>query len=317
MLGTICLVFLISQSAEMGEAQAGRSAQKISPQRQAKVRSQTKSNIHAQRGQRLRPSRAKSSRLPRLRNPATKLGKRGITAFQRTKGEQNKLKKSALKPASKKQSRPKANKLKSNKLKPNKLKPNKLKATSKKQGKLKAKKAKPSKLKTISKAIGKKIAKFKKRPAVKRMLQRIAKASAAVTRKLDRMQARAPPWLAKSMNALRTYSIVSLAAFNLTYLKRDAKFLGTFFATNAVVSYGVLPAAVTIGLDPLTSTLLNALSTPVTIAVLILRDRHLKLKAGKETTLAQSARAILSDYKDFATKRRQNTSASALAMASH
>ncbi len=174
---------------------------------------------------------------------------------------------------------------------------------------------KKGKVKRIAKAMGKKIARVKQLPAVQRMARSYAETSAAATRKLDRLQARAPPWLAKTMNAVRTYSLVSLAAFNLTYLQRDAKFLGTFFAANAAVSYGVLPAAVTVGLDPLTSTVLNLMSTPITIAVLVLRDRHLKRKAGTPVTLAESARSILSDYRKFATQRKADSSARALAMA--
>jgi hypothetical protein len=170
------------------------------------------------------------------------------------------------------------------------------------------------KLKKIAKAMGKTLARVKALPAVQRIANRYTKISAATTRGLDRLQARAPPWLAKTMNSLRTYSIVSLAAFNLSYVTRDAKFLGTYFAASAGVSYGLLPAAATLGLDPVTSTVLNALTTPLSVLVLVLRDVHLKRRAGETITMAESAKSILRDYKDFATKRRADSSVRALAM---
>lgn len=166
----------------------------------------------------------------------------------------------------------------------------------------------------VAKAIGKTLARVKALPTVQRILHRYTKISAATTRGLDRLQARAPPWLGKTIKNLRTYSIVSLAAFNLSYVNRDAKFLGTYFAASAGVSYGLLPTAVTLGLDPVTSTVLNALTTPLSVFVLVLRDVHLKRRAGESITMKESAKSILKDYKDFATKRQANSSARALAM---
>ena len=79
--------------------------------------------------------------------------------------------------------------------------------------------------------------------------------------------------------------------------------------------HGVLPAAITVGLNPVTSVVLNALSTPLMIAVLVLRDRHLKRQAGTPITFVARARAILRDYIDFATARRHESSQRALGTA--
>jgi hypothetical protein len=174
-----------------------------------------------------------------------------------------------------------------------------------------------SKNKPVAGAMAKTFARIKALAPVRALARHFTKYSAAATRGLDRLQARAPPWLAKTMNNLRTYTIVSMAAFNLTYVKRDAKFLGTFFAASAVVSYAVLPGAIAFGLHPATSAVLNALTTPIAAAVLVLRDRQLKRRAGQPTTLAQSGRSILNDYKRFAGKRRTDGSARAAALAPH
>lgn len=162
--------------------------------------------------------------------------------------------------------------------------------------------------------IARTFARVKALPAVQAVARRFTRLSAATTRGLDRLQARAPPWLATTMKNLRTYSVVSLAAFNLSYIKRDAKFLGTYFAATAVVSYAVLPGAIAFGLHPVTSTILNALTTPLAAAVLVFRDAQLKRRAGQPTTLAESGRSILMDYKRFANTRQAAASARAAAL---
>jgi hypothetical protein len=174
---------------------------------------------------------------------------------------------------------------------------------------------KTSKVKAFGKAVKSKVAKLKNKPLVRKLGKRITRMAAATTRRLDSWQARAPPWLAKSIKAVRTYSLPAIAAYSLTRLKNDPKFLGSYFVANSIVSYGVLPAAVSFGLNPVTSAVLNALSTPVTLGVLILRDRQLKRKAGQEVTLAQSAKAVLHEFRDFAKKRLVNTSTRAQALA--
>lgn len=171
-----------------------------------------------------------------------------------------------------------------------------------------------SKAKPSAGPVARTFARMKALPAVQAVARRFTKLSAATTRGLDRLQARAPPWLAKTMKNLRTYTVVSLAAFNLSYVKRDAKFLGTYFAATAVVSYVVLPGAIAFGLHPVTSTILNALTTPLAAAVLVVRDAQLKRRAGQPTSLAQSGRSILNDYKGFAAERRAAASARAAAL---
>ncbi len=172
----------------------------------------------------------------------------------------------------------------------------------------------PTKLKRFTAAMGQRFARIKALPPIRGMGRIITKYSAATTRGLDRLQARAPPWLAKTMNTLRTHSVVSLAAFNLGYVKRDAKFLGTFFAASAVISYAVLPGAIALGLQPAVSFVLNALTTPLAVAVIVMRDAQQRRKAGQPSSVAQSARSIFSDYKQFASQRRADRSARAAAL---
>lgn len=117
------------------------------------------------------------------------------------------------------------------------------------------------------------------------------------------------------MAGVRTYSLSSIAAYSLSKVASDKKFLGTYFAASSVYSYGVMPAATALGLDPVLSGVLNAVTTPLTLGVIVLRERHLRKQAGEELSLKDTARTIGNEYREFAKARMVKTSQQAHAVA--
>ncbi len=136
-----------------------------------------------------------------------------------------------------------------------------------------------------------------------------------MTRTLDGWQARAPPWLASSMSALRTYTLPSIAAYAFSRVKNDKAFLGTYLVSNSVLSNIVLPASIAIGMDPVLSTILNALTTPLTFGVVVLRERHNRQKAGETISVNETAKLVAREYQNFANARREASSKAAHAAA--
>lgn len=159
------------------------------------------------------------------------------------------------------------------------------------------------------------LAKLKANPQIARALKFASKVSTKITRTLDGWQARAPPWLASSMSALRTYTLPSIAAYTFSRVKNDKAFLGTYLVSNSIVSNVLLPASIAIGMDPVLSAVLNALTTPITIGVVVLRERHNRLKAGESITVKETAKLVGREYRDFAKARRETSSKAAQAAA--
>ncbi len=155
------------------------------------------------------------------------------------------------------------------------------------------------------------IEKLKANPQVARVITFATKVSAKMTRTLDGWQARAPPWLASSMSVLRTYTLPSVAAYTFSRVKNDKAFLGTYLVSNSIVSNFVLPGAIAIGMDPVLSTVLNSLTTPLTLAVIVLRERHNRNKAGESISVVETAKLVGREYRDFAKARRDSSSKAA------
>ena len=164
-------------------------------------------------------------------------------------------------------------------------------------------------------AVKQRLDKIKNHPSVKRVTLRVAKISATITRKLDSWQARGPPWLGRAMNAVRTYSLGSIAGYSLKKVKADAKFLGGYMVANQIVSNVLLPGSIAFGMDPVISGVLNLMTTPVTMGVIVLRERYLKKKQGVDMSVADSAKSVLKDYASYAKERRAQSSAKARALA--
>lgn len=166
-----------------------------------------------------------------------------------------------------------------------------------------------------AKVFAKKLAKFtkalKRHKAVVKVAQAISKARFATTRAFDRLQARAPPWLATTMTGLRTYTLISLGAFSYSRIKRDTAFLTRYFAGSSVFSYGVLPSAIVVGLNPIVSVVIDVLVTPISFGVMVVRERYLRHKAGQRISLRDTAKVMFSQYKAFAKERHESHVAAA------
>tara|TARA_R110002096_G_scaffold436038_2_gene665853 strand:+ start:120197 stop:121129 length:933 start_codon:yes stop_codon:yes gene_type:complete len=155
------------------------------------------------------------------------------------------------------------------------------------------------------------IAKLKANPQVVRLIKFSSRVSAKMTRTLDGWQARAPPLVARTMSALRTYSLPSIAAYTLSRVKNDKAFLGSYLVAKSVVSNLVLPGAIAIGMDPVLATILSALTAPVTVGVVVLRERHIRNAAGESISVKDTAKLIGREYRDFAKARKAAKSAKA------
>ena len=159
------------------------------------------------------------------------------------------------------------------------------------------------------------IAKLKANPQVARLTKFSSRVSAKMTRTLDGWQARAPPLVARSMSALRTYSLPSIAAYTFSRVKNDKAFLGSYLVGKSVVANLVLPGAVAIGMDPVLATILSALTAPITVGVIVLRERHIRNAAGESISVTETAKLIGREYRDFAKARKAAKSAKAHASA--
>ena len=115
-------------------------------------------------------------------------------------------------------------------------------------------------------------AKKQNRANSRRSLAQRAKAS--LTRKLDRLEAKSPKWARPTLQFLRTYSVFSLGAFAAHRVKSDKTFLGTYLIGNAVISYGALPTAVLVGLDPVLAGTISLAMSPLTAVVLVAREQN-------------------------------------------
>jgi len=160
----------------------------------------------------------------------------------------------------------------------------------------------------VVKAAQRALEKFKKMPPVVRVIARYKKIAQAITRRLDRLQARAPPRVAKLMAGIRTYSLTSMRLFVAQRIKRDPHFLGGFFAGLATVSYGVLPGALLLGMNPALAAGLDSLLTPVFLGVIAVRDLYLRRSAGENISLAQSSLGLFEEFRVFAKNRQANFS---------
>ncbi len=155
------------------------------------------------------------------------------------------------------------------------------------------------------------LARVKAHPRVAQVLRFYTKLTASLTRSLDGMQARAPPKVAKALAFARTYSLSSLAAYTFSRVQKDRAFLGTFLVSNSIASNLLLPASVAFGVPPTIAAVLSGLSTPFAVGVLVLREHHLRNKAGENISRMETAGVLLKDYRNFAQKRQQSASAAA------
>ncbi|MCP4448869.1 MAG: hypothetical protein GY811_26585 [Myxococcales bacterium] len=77
----------------------------------------------------------------------------------------------------------------------------------------------------------------------------------------------------------------------------------------------VLPGAIAAGLAPVLTLAIEAMITPLTMGVIVLRERHLRREASEEIGARKTARAVLREYSDFAKAHRKASSAKAKAFA--
>ncbi len=172
-----------------------------------------------------------------------------------------------------------------------------------------------SRWKAPVKGIKARIAKLRRAPLVRKVARFYAKTTAKMVRRLDAWQSRAPPWLAKTMDGLRTYTLPSIAAYMFARVANDKVFLGTFLVANSVTSNIILPGSIAFGVDPVVATVLNLMTTPLAMGVIVMREQFLRQKAGETISLRDTAKAVGTEYRDFAKLRREASSQAAQAAA--
>jgi len=127
---------------------------------------------------------------------------------------------------------------------------------------------------------------------------------AHVTVATDMVEARLPARWHRAFRTLRLLNPGHFLAFATDRALKDPLFLLTYNVASYAVSKAGGLVLVGMGVSALTSFFAGFATLPIDITVLLMRERHLRRKTQPELTLAQTARDVLLEFRQFAIHRR-------------
>ncbi len=120
----------------------------------------------------------------------------------------------------------------------------------------------------------------------------------------DLVEARLPTRWRRPFRTVRLLSPAQFLAFAMDRALKDPLFLLTYNIASYAVSKASGPLLVGLGVSPVASFFAGFATLPIDITVLLMRERHLRQKTQPGLTLAQTARDVLYEFRQFAIDRR-------------
>ena len=162
-----------------------------------------------------------------------------------------------------------------------------------------------SRLKVTGKRLAKEgRARIERSPRAQKAIRAATIQAAKNSQKLDRAVSKAPPAVAKSVEAARLYTPTSIGSFYIDAVKKDPKVQLRYHVGRSLFTNTVLPASVVAGLSPYVAALVKLASYPIGIGLVIVRHYQRSKEAGQDASLVTSSRVVGREYHEHAEKRR-------------
>ncbi|MFH1132024.1 MAG: hypothetical protein V1754_11855 [Pseudomonadota bacterium] len=139
----------------------------------------------------------------------------------------------------------------------------------------------------------------KKARRVRHTIERPIRAVQCKTTQLaDKLEAKLPRRYQKTFGTLRLFNPLGTGSYMLRKFKQDKHFLVGYGIASQIFSRTIVPALLTLGVDPVLAVGIRAITgNPVNATVLVLRQHYLNKKNNPSQTLGQTAKELAKEYR--------------------